>query len=54
MGLRAKSAFFLRLSRLHTDEFALLALGVVAFLPFLDGLLLAGGTGVVNIDSVVF
>ena len=39
--------------KFHAEEFALVVLGKAAGLPLPDGLLLAGGTGVVHIETIV-
>ena len=40
-------------SKFHVEKFAVVVLGEVAGLPLPDGLLLTGGAGVVNVETVV-
>ena len=40
-------------SKFYSKEFALVVFGEVAGLPLPDGFLLTGGTGVVNVETVV-
>ena len=40
-------------SKFHVEKFAVVVLGEVAGMPLPDGLLLTGGAGVVNVETVV-
>ena len=40
-------------SKFHVEKFALVVLGKVAGLPLPDGLLFTGGTGMVNVETIV-
>ena len=49
----AKLMILLGQSKFHVDKFTLVVIGEDAGLPLPDGLLLTGGTGMVNVETIV-